>query len=177
MAITDPGYRYWEQCNVQCSTARQSNANMLAYVDILSQPLTPLAHQDLDHCHPWLLEGQKKETLTINGGTGLCPKLLHIFGQITHLCVMLGKDPESTMLRHGGDGIERVIMGICQSSDLSSGFTSAKPLLDTCVLNEIGQVETEAEVTNLTAEAWRQAALIYLRCRFFRYVTKAICAK
>jgi hypothetical protein len=170
MATTDPGYRYWEQCNVQCSAARLSHANMLAYVDIMSQPLTPLQQQDLDNCHPWLLEGQKKDTLTIHGATGVCPKLLHIFGQITHLCVMLGKDPESKIIPHAANGFERVILGLRQRSDISEGYVTADALLKACKLNDAGLVETAEEVTDLTAEAWRQAALLYLRCRFYRCV-------
>jgi hypothetical protein len=170
MKNTDPGYRYWEPCNVQCSEARMSNANMLAYVDILSQPLTPLSEQVVDNCHPWLLEGQKKETLTIHGSTGLSPKLLHIFGQITQLCVMLGKDPESKMVPLGADGIREVIIGLRQRSDLSEGYFSAEELLNACNLTYDGLVDTAKEVTDLTGEAWRQAALVYLQCRFYRYV-------
>lgn len=168
MAITDPGYRYWKPCNVQSSAARLSNANMAAYVDIMSQPLTPLTEQITDNCHPWLLEGQKKETVTINGGTGVSPKLLHIFGQITHLCVMLGKDEHSRMIVHGADGVEKVIIGLRQRSDLSEGYDSPEALLASNRLDNQGQVTTPAEVTDLTAEAWRQAALLYIRCRFYR---------
>jgi Fungal specific transcription factor domain len=170
MARTDPRQRYWETNNIQCTTARKSNANMLAYVDILSQPLTPLGEQDLENLHPWLLEGGREEALTIYGGTGVSPKLLHVFGQITELCVMLGKDLKSTMLVHGADGIQRVIKNLRQTSEASEGYSSPEDLLAATELNldSSGLVNNEKDVTDLTAEAWRQAALIYLRCRFFR---------
>lgn len=60
------------------------------------------------------------------------------------------------------------LVGFRQWSEISAGFPSEQELLDSCVLNENGQVSTKAEVTDLTAQAWVSAAQIYLQCRFYR---------
>jgi hypothetical protein len=169
MANSDPGYRYWDSYNVQCSSARISNANMLAYVDILSLPHTNLNANETESCHPWLLEGSDREVHRVYGGTGVCPKLLHMFGQITHICALMRDDPNSTIIPLGAQALKRRLKNFHQWSELSDGYGSAEELLRSCVLNSDGLVESATTVTELTAEAWVQAAQLYLQCRFFRY--------
>jgi hypothetical protein len=174
MAKTDPGWRYWDRCNVQCTGARSSNANMLAFVDHSSHFLTPIqshSEKDLKNLHAWLLEGTEKETLTIQGCHGLCPKLVHVFGQITYLTQYMARTPEGArMVTLGVQAIEETILALRQRSEISEGFPTTDLLLQSCRLDHDGLVQTPEEVVNLTAEAWRQTALIYLRCRFYRYV-------
>ena len=86
---SDPGYRYWKTENVQSSAARVSLANRIAFVDILAQPVSPLEIISTNRLYGWLLEGTEKEVQRIHGGTGLCPKLLHMFTQITHLAARM----------------------------------------------------------------------------------------
>jgi hypothetical protein len=168
MANTDPGYRYWHVKNVQCSSARISNANMLALVDIMSLPVFPLNSRETENCHPWLLEGTERESLRIYGGTGMCPKLLHMFGQITHLCGRMAEDPQSSIIPLGAQTLGRRLINFRQWSERSEGYETTQALLKSCVLNADGFVSCAAKVTELTAEAWVQTARIYLQCRFFR---------
>jgi len=170
MASTDPGYRYWHPVNVQCSSARISNANMLALVDIMSLPVMPLDPRKTEHCHPWLLEGNERESLRVHGGTGMCPKLLHMFGQITHLCGRMAEDPESSIIPLGAHALGRRLINFRQWSERSEGYHTTQALLDSCALDADGLVDSLAKVTELTAEAWVQTARIYLQCRFFRFV-------
>jgi hypothetical protein len=125
MAKTDPGWRYYDQCNVQCTIARSSNANMLAFVDLSSHFLTPVGShddKDLDNMHPWLLEGTGKETLTIQGCHGLCPKLVHIFVQVTYLTKYMERSPQGArMLILGVQAIEGNILVLRQRSEISEG--------------------------------------------------------
>jgi hypothetical protein len=86
---SDPGYRYWKPENVQSSGARVSNANRVAYVNILAQPVTALKAEDTDKLYPWLLEGTAREVRKIHGGTGVSPKLLHTYAQITHFAARM----------------------------------------------------------------------------------------
>lgn len=88
---TDPGYRYWKVENVQSNNARISNANWVAYVDISAQPVTPLKIEDTDRAYSWLLAGSEEDCRKIHGGTGVCPKVLHIFAQITHLTALMAE--------------------------------------------------------------------------------------
>ena len=82
---TDPGYRYWNPVNVQSSNARVAQGNLIAYYDILSQPVMPLVAEEGEYPYSWLLEGTKKDAHKIHGLTGMSSKLLHTFAQITQL--------------------------------------------------------------------------------------------
>lgn len=82
---TDPGYRYWRPENVQTGSVRRSNANMCAYAEICALPITELEVSDIDKLYPWLLEGSEEDVREIHGGTGVCPKILHMYAQITQL--------------------------------------------------------------------------------------------
>ena len=88
---SDPGYRYWRPRNVQSSLARIGNANWIAYTDICAQPVTPLSEESTQSLFSWLLEGSKHDVHKIQGVTGVCSKLLHMFWQITHLAALLKK--------------------------------------------------------------------------------------
>jgi hypothetical protein len=168
MRDTDPGYRYWSHINVQCSTARTSNANMIAYVDILSLVVYPLDAKETEICHPWLLQDREHNIRRIYGGTGLSPKLLHIFGQITHLCAKLVEDVDSDFLPIGAQVINDKLVNFRQWSELSEGYDTTQELLDSVVLGDDGLVDCGTKVTELSGEAWVQASRLYLQCRFFR---------
>lgn len=84
--VSDPGYRYWNKENVQSSNARTSNANRVAFISILADILLPLrVERDDRKLYSWLLAGTKRNAHKIQGGTGLCPKLLHLLAMITQL--------------------------------------------------------------------------------------------
>jgi hypothetical protein len=174
MRITDNGYRYWNQRNQQCTSARTSNANALALIDIMAMTVTELKPDDCKNPHPWLLVGTEEATRKIHGDTGLCPKLLHMFAQITHLCGLMIEDGQSIIIPLAAKELEKKLKKLRQWSELSpnpaQNHASAESLIESCQLNEQGLVTTEREVTDLGAEAWVQAARIYLQFRFFRSV-------
>jgi hypothetical protein len=64
---------------------------MCAYTEICALPVTEAHISDFDKLYPWLLGGSKEEVREIYGGTGVCPKILHIFAQITQLSARLMK--------------------------------------------------------------------------------------
>ncbi|KAK5453478.1 hypothetical protein LTS15_006663 [Exophiala xenobiotica] len=163
----DPGQRYWKSVNVQCGTARISNANYVAFVEILALLVTPLRAEGSDQMYSWLLQGTEEESRQVHGGTGMCPKLLHIFSQITTLCGRMAQQPASLILPHGGHALLEMLTNFRQKSDLSDGYPTTEALLRSCSLDK-GKVSDKAKVTELTAEAWVATAKIYLQCRFFR---------
>ncbi len=55
-----------------------------------------------------------------------------------------------------------------QRSELSEGPNSTQELVDNCVLDEDGKVQTALEMTELGGEAWKVTAQIYVLCRVFR---------
>lgn len=165
---TDPGYRYWKASNVQSGAARIALANRVAFVEILTLPVSPLAVNRQARLNGWLVEGDKRETYKIFGGTGLCPRLLHMFAQISQLCARAVEDPNSQVYLEAAKVIHERLGRLRQWSEISDGYQSAEELFDSCTLDSSSHVQTVAKVTELTAEAWRTAAQIYLVCRFFR---------
>ncbi|KAI8625002.1 fungal-specific transcription factor domain-containing protein, partial [Xylariaceae sp. FL1651] len=164
---TDPGYRYWKLENVQVSKARASNGNIVAQTCILAQIVLPLRRNDSHSGFGWLLEGSAKEVRRIRS-TGLSPKLLHIFYQITSLCNRLKDNPRSQVLPLIATKLFEKLNNFRQWSELSSGHESMAALLDSCDLDEQGKVHNPAQVVEVTGEIWVWCAKIYLQCRFFR---------
>jgi hypothetical protein len=171
---SDPGHRYYRRENVQCDNARVAQENRVAFCCVVSQPVMPLIPLDEDEDSTrssWLLQGSERDVRRIHGASGVSPKLLHVFGQITYLCQCLVKTPNSTVTPMGGRKIEEVINNFRQWSDFSEGYAMTTELLDSCVLDEMGKVTDSGKVTELTGETWVCAAKIYLQCRFFRFVS------
>ncbi|EGD94244.1 hypothetical protein TESG_01765 [Trichophyton tonsurans CBS 112818] len=164
---SDPGYRYWRPDNTQYSAARHGYANWVALACILSELVTPLACRGNPNAYGWLLAGTQKESWKINGGTGLCPKLLHIISQITYLSVLVKEDSSMAPI-YAAKVISKGLKTFHQWSELSEGYPSAEELLRSCDLDENGKVQTATKVTELTGETWVAAAQIYLHCRLLR---------
>ncbi|EZF24706.1 hypothetical protein H112_02812 [Trichophyton rubrum D6] len=164
---SDPGYRYWRPDNTQYSAARHGYANWVALACILSELVTPLASRGNPNAYGWLLAGTQKESWKINGGTGLCPKLLHIISQITYLSVLVKEDSSMAPI-YAAKVISKGLKTFHQWSELSDGYPSAEELLRSCDLDKNGKVQTATKVTELTGETWVAAAQIYLHCRLRR---------
>ncbi|OAL73298.1 hypothetical protein A7D00_3073 [Trichophyton violaceum] len=164
---SDPGYRYWRPDNTQYSAARHGYANWVALACILSELVTPLASRGNPNAYGWLLAGTQKESWKINGGTGLCPKLLHIISQITYLSVLVKEDSSMAPI-YAAKVISKGLKSFHQWSELSDGYPSAEELLRSCDLDKNGKVQTATKVTELTGETWVAAAQIYLHCRLLR---------
>jgi Fungal specific transcription factor domain len=165
---TDPGYRYYKAGNVQASNARISNTIIVGRAAILVLTVLPLNVDNTKQKFNWLLHGSERESRKIHGGCGLSPKLLHHFSQITHIAASLGEDPEGPMIGMYAEKLEQRLQNLRQWSELSHGYNSVQALFDACILNEEGAVETASQMTDLTGEAWRVAAQIYLQCRLLR---------
>ena len=89
--MSDPLYNYHSPSNVQCSRARITLGNRIALYNIMSAMIYPLDEYQARCSFTWLLEGGERELHKIVGCTGLCPKLMHTFAQITHLSTKLYK--------------------------------------------------------------------------------------
>jgi hypothetical protein len=84
--------------NVQTSEARISNANWVAYVDIIAQPVMPLKIDETGSTYGWLLEGTEAEARKIHGGTGVSPKLLHTYAQITRFAARMKEVKQEVLI-------------------------------------------------------------------------------
>ena len=118
----------------------------------------------------WLLEGKELELRRIVGCTGLCPRLMHTYAQITHLSAKLYNDPHRLAAQKMGQAISDRLDNFWQWSDLSNGYLTSQGLVDSCELDENGKIFTAIKTTELVAESYAAAAQIYLYCRLMRYV-------
>ncbi|KAK6515743.1 hypothetical protein TWF281_004333 [Arthrobotrys megalospora] len=167
---SDPGYRYKDLPNVQESRARHRIGNEIAFCEILSSAFAPIEEEDLKGRCPysWLMGGSTKELTTIEGNTGMCARVLYTLQQITYITGLFAQDVRTEVWPKVAGKIRTRLERIQQWSELSPGYPHAQELLDACILDENGLVQTKAEATDLIAESYIQAALIYLECRFFR---------
>lgn len=137
---------------------------------IMALPMKRLNLDDTLDKFKWLLEGTPKDICTLNGGTGHSPRLLHFIGQTTYLAAkMAHKSTSSSMvITLAAEELLDQINHFRQRSEISEGPKSTQHLLDTCVLNDEGFVETAVEMTELGGEAWVLTLQIYALCRLFR---------
>ncbi|KAF3284315.1 hypothetical protein TWF970_011533 [Orbilia oligospora] len=87
-------------------------------------------------------------------------------GRCPYSWLMSGTETEFTKIEGNTGMCAKVLYTLAQITYMTGKF--AKDLLDACILDENGLVKTKEEATDLTAQTYIQAALIYLECRFFR---------
>ena len=134
----------------------------------------------------WLLYGSRADMYEIHGGCGFSRKLLHIFSQITFCAARLQQERESPFIPMTAEYILRELGELRQWSkppteikdnDIPEGpapfdWESAKTRQSTIKwvrsLPMDFYVSSSKDMTDVTAEAWRIAAIIYLQFRVLR---------
>lgn len=182
---TDPGHRYWNPINIQASPTQTGNMVIAGRAAILALPMAPL---DLAHTNnrqfAWLLQGSEHEARKIHGGCGMSRTLLHRFSQISYMSALLCEDPENSefVIKPGVDRLREELGNLRQWTEPASEFLSSagprtdspsdtphpRDLLSSIHLDRDGVVKDKEAMTVVTAEAWRLAAIVYLRCRLER---------
>ncbi|GKT46568.1 uncharacterized protein ColSpa_06749 [Colletotrichum spaethianum] len=179
---TDPGHRYWNPVNIQPSEAQTGNMIIAGRAAILALPMAPLDLGATDNRQfAWLLQGSEHDVHRVHGGCGMSPRLLHRFSHITHMSAFLAGNPEDSefVIKLGADAVLEELGNLCQwteapsssaASRLDSSRDTSHPrdLLSSIKLDKHGLVMDRNSMTEATAEAWRLAAIIYLRCRLLR---------
>jgi hypothetical protein len=175
---TDSGNRFWKSANVQLDSLRISQAVIVGRAIILAQPMMPLpSPATFDFSAEtgrfgWLLYGTPKEMYEIHGGCGFSKRLLHLFSQVTCCAARLNQDPGSIIVPRTAEYLLTELLDLRQWSSESTAWEDAKdkPPLTSWVssLPDNYVVQTSEEMTDITAEAWRLAGLIYLQCRLMR---------
>ncbi|EFY90455.1 hypothetical protein MAC_03449 [Metarhizium acridum CQMa 102] len=178
LQATDHGSRFWKSSNVQSSSLRNSQSIIVGRAVILAQPLSSLppphkfdAQQEASR-FGWLLYGTEKDMYQIHGGCGFSKKLLHVLNQVTYCAARLQQEPESPVVPMTADYLYRELLQMRQWSPESKSWEAAQSGLSVIdwvrSVPENYQIDTNAFMTDVTAEAWRFAAIIYLQCRVMR---------
>ncbi|KAG6006209.1 hypothetical protein E4U21_007248 [Claviceps maximensis] len=178
LQATDHGYRFWRTSNVQTSALRISQSVIVGRAVILAQPMSPLPPPDeFDAAKEasrfgWLLYGTEKDMYQVHGGCGFSKKLLHILSQVTYCAARLHQDAESPVVPMTADYIYRELLNMRQWSPESRDWETAKT--STAVIEWVCRqppgykIDENSTMTDVTAEAWRIAAKLYLLSRVFR---------
>ncbi|OAA50577.1 hypothetical protein NOR_01027 [Metarhizium rileyi] len=178
LQATDHGSRFWKTSNIQASSLRNSQSIIVGRAVILAQPMAPLpcphkfdAEREASR-FGWLLYGTEKDMYQIHGGCGFSKKLLHVLSQVTYCAARLQQEPESQIVPMTADYLFTELLHMRQWSPESKSWEAARdePSVIDFVhsLPSSYQIDTNALMTDVTAEAWRLAAILYLQCRVVR---------
>ncbi|KAM6514211.1 hypothetical protein FALCPG4_015368 [Fusarium falciforme] len=176
---TDPGCRFWKDHNVQYSDLRISQSIIVGRAVILAQPMMALPSpatlkpEEEASRFDWLLYGTEKDMFEIHGGCGFSKKLLHTMSQVTYCAARLQQEPNSTIVPITARYLHRQLQEMRQWSREGISWEDAqtRPPTIEWVRSKSDDtiIDSNREMTDITAEAWRIAAIIYLQCRLLRY--------
>ncbi|RYC79971.1 hypothetical protein BFJ63_vAg17145 [Fusarium oxysporum f. sp. narcissi] len=178
LQTTDPGQRYWIDENVQYDDLRISQSIIVGRAVILAQPMMALPSPATMNSEVeasrfgWLLYGTEKDMFEIHGGCGFSKKLLHIMSQVTYCAARLQQEPESTIVPITAKYLIRELSEMRQWSREGRNWEEARkhPQTIDWVRDKAEDViiDSSEDMTDVTAEAWRIAAIIYFQCRLLR---------
>ncbi|KAL4724138.1 hypothetical protein ACLX1H_008747 [Fusarium chlamydosporum] len=175
---TDPGRRFWkDQGNVQYDPLRISQSIIVGRAVILAQPM--MALPDPKTMNPeveanrfnWLLYGTENDLFEIHGGCGFSKKLLHTMSQVTYCAARLQQEPESTIVPITAKFIMRTLTAMRQWSREGKSWLECKgrpQTIEWVRAGDVKKISSKEHMTDVTAEAWRIAAIIYYQCRLLR---------
>lgn len=122
----------------------------------------------------WLLYGDVQDMYEIHGGCGFSKKLLHSMSQITYCSARLYQDPESSVIPLTAKFLHSELLDMRQWSSAPDSIPwevakTQQPIIEMVRAAQEGYViDSASSMTEVTAEAWRIAAVIYLQCRALR---------
>lgn len=189
----DPRERFWDRTSaltkpsrdikmIQVDSLQLSLSICVCRAVILAQPLMPLpdskgfnAESETDR-FGWLLTGNENDMFAIHGGCGFSKMLLYQFSQVTFLATKLRQEGTRTYSYLFAEALLAELLSMRQFNKESSSdrntWEAAKqqrPVIDW--VREQPQdylIDQRDEMTDVTAESWRFAAMIYLQCRALR---------
>ncbi|KAF4504677.1 hypothetical protein G6O67_008100 [Ophiocordyceps sinensis] len=178
LQATDHGSRFWKRSNAQFSSLRISQSIIVGRAMILAQPMMKLPSPDTfdpeyeTSRFGWLLYGTEQNMYQIHGGCGFSKKLLHMMSQITYCAARLQQDPENIVVPTTSQYLHAELVHMRQWSSESKDWESAKvgPSITEWVRSvpDGFVISSSSDMTDVTAEAWRLTAIVYLQCRVLR---------
>lgn len=176
LQVTDPGDRFWKDSNIQIDSLRLSQSIIVGRAVILAQPMMALASSStLDPKQEaarfgWLLYGDEETMYEIHGGCGFSKKLLHTMSQITYCAARLQQERASIAVPITARYLLRQLLEMRQWSRESIPWDQrGQATIDRIrAKSDDFIIDSHADMTDVTAEAWRFAAIVYLQCRVMR---------
>ncbi|KAJ4161587.1 uncharacterized protein LMH87_007618 [Akanthomyces muscarius] len=178
LQFTDPGSRFYKEQNVQVSSLRLSQSVIVGRAVILAQLMMPLPPIDTfdpiaeTKCFGFLLYGSEADMYEIHGGCGFSKRVLHIFSQVAYCSLRILQDAETPIVPITAQMLYEQLLQLHQWSGEYDSWEAAKsrpqPIEWIRQTDENYVIQEAKEMTEVTAEAWRIAGIVYLQCRLFR---------
>jgi hypothetical protein len=165
-----PSLSFRKAENVQLTALQNAHSVMVGRSLILAQTMDKLHLESFDvtkegHRFQWLWFGNLNE---IHGGCGFSKKLLHTIGRITWITAAVSDNPAFAVV---GEHCLRMLENLEQVNSESDFLLAPHGSQPIEAIRERPQgyiIEKPEEMTAVTAEAWRLAAIAYLQCRMMR---------
>ncbi|EXK78861.1 hypothetical protein FOQG_16491 [Fusarium oxysporum f. sp. raphani 54005] len=177
LRATDPSQRYLEDKNTQCGSLRISQSIIVGRAVILAQsmealpaPNTMNPEVESDNFR-WLTYVSKEDMDEIHGGCGFSKKLLQVMSQVTYCAARLQQEPKSEVVPITAKFILRKLEDMRQWSREGKDWETAQngcPTIEWVREVDGMKIDSSQIMTEVTAEAWRIAAIIYYQCRLLR---------
>ena len=178
---TDPGKRFWKEPKTAVyDPLRISQSIIVGRAVILAQPMMALSNPETmdpqaeSHRFNWLLYGTERDLFEIHGGCGFSKKLLHTMSQVTYCAARLWQEPETAIVPVTARYLSMTLTTMRQWTREGAAWEECQRHPQT--INWVRKtaddfvISSKNDMTNVTAEAWRIAAIIYYQCRLLRYV-------
>jgi hypothetical protein len=165
---------------MQVSSLRVAQSIVVCRAIIISQPMMELTKpedfmpvEEIQR-YEWLLDDTPEGMLEIQGGCGFSKKLLVVFSNITHLAGMMLQEPRNFSTPMTIQYQLRKLQSMKQWSRETDSFQDASEQSHHIEwVRKVAweyRIENTRDMTNVTAECWRIAAILYLQCRALRHV-------
>ncbi|KAG7403708.1 hypothetical protein Forpe1208_v016183 [Fusarium oxysporum f. sp. rapae] len=175
---TDPGKRYWDSKNTQFDSLRVSLSIVVGQGVILAQFMMPLPApktmnpEEESDKFGWLNYGFSKEDMEeIHGGCGFSRTLLHSMSHVAYCAARLQQEPKSMMVPITAKLLLRELEHMRQWSREGNDWKTAKigrPMIEWVREVDGMKIDSSQIMTEVTAETWRIAAILYRQCRLLR---------
>ncbi|KAH6869273.1 fungal-specific transcription factor domain-containing protein [Thelonectria olida] len=176
--LTDPGHLSWHANSTPLTSLHISQSIIVGRALILTQtmmqPPSPAALDPTQEASrfSWLLCGTGKDLYEIHGGCGFSRKLLYTISQITYCTARLQQESDSMIVPITAGYLYRELLEMRQWSSEFIPWDVAHECPQTIVQVRKKPndyiISTDEDMTDVTAEAWRFAVIIYLQCRLLR---------
>lgn len=178
LKASDTGERYWKRSNMQVSSLRIAQSIVVCRAVIISQPMMELTKPEdfmpvkEAERYDWLLDDTLQGMVEIQGGCGFSKKLLLVFNHITYLSALMQQEPRSFLtpitIQHEQAKLERMKQWSPETRSWEEASRLPQHIEWVRGVKAGYKIDDGQEMTEVTAECWRIAAMIYLQCRALR---------
>ncbi|KAK7414009.1 hypothetical protein QQX98_007120 [Neonectria punicea] len=183
---TDNGQRYWDRCTAMPRGIDISQRVLVGKGIILAQVMAKLPSEREFSAHQssarfgWLLAGTEVDVKAINSDCGMSRRLLHNWSEITRFAAMIQHYPvDNSRVPFESSTLAASAASLCKELDGQRPCIKEERFWAPCQRARVAidpntwrlrldVVQTVEDMTQVTADAWMFAAILYFYCRVYR---------